>query len=911
MKFLTLFMALGLLSFTEAFAHNESEKVPFPEFKDAEISEMSFNQLQKLRYAYIEFLMKSEEDEVKGLIPDPKIQTTSFKSFWSDLLIAHAYAIAPDGSVCFFGGWPSLMSGGKCARPWREANNEKIKALGSYGKSSVCGSETKFRCNPALFGSPDQGGPGLCIETGGSYDHLTEKCERASRAFVPKVIESYQVDPSAFTALSGEIKKFCDSFENYDSCDDLARRVKEITGKDIGTYSGKGTDPNKPSAQGAGGRGRNVAPLEGEELGFAGSPRASTGAQVLDRCEDLLKGKSDVQNRNILGSLQREECLDPGIRESLGSLKDFEDLSQKVNYSAAVTNVNAKAFEQTIMALIANEIRYGENKLPLEDKNALFNTLVKNFPDIKNDSRYKEAFEKAYGQLNKEVKAGRLYPFDPESTRTQFNQLSGYVNEACSKIRDNYVKKFGDPGLLSRTWNHSQYQDFYKLEARKVTGELDVLLKESVVGHLLSTSYFKKNVFDPSDAFAEECARNPGYQVIKQPLSLSNLKSGHNEVAGMMRKNLAAINDRERDLNSGDKDRAAKVLADYLKTDASIVNLSMDGLDKDAQFQLGVSICHETNKILTSDKRWLMADMAIGGIGAAAGIVLIATGIGSPLGVALTAASLGVAGYEGGRAVQNYTAASARGRAADLALAERRRQMEGYLAESDAVRSGKKDALLQGGLAVLTGFAPVKVLASASRGARAGQTGLILARDAQTTRSALAVVSNESKAVAVVASIESRAVATSQTVRASTPQVERAEARNITSAGRIIPAGARAAQETVAESTDFMKKSFNSLSEQQRHLVRVEARKIIDEAGAGLPSKVLRGRSVNRMSIAECEEAMRQMKPGAKDAKDAYRRLTKVFHSDGKPQALGEFLSEEMKILNEMKARIQQLGGRL
>lgn len=859
-----------------------------------EIEGMGYNKLQKLRFAYIEFMMRVELDEKSGRIPDVKKKTTTFQRFWNELLINHAYAIAPDGSLCFFGGWPSKMSHGKCSRPWSHKGDEEVKRLGAYDNSQVCGGATKFRCNPTLFGSPKDDGKGICVDIGGTFNHLTEKCERASRALVPKIIEKYQADPSAIVALGVEIKSFCDSYEEYDSCDDLNRRIKEITGEDLGTYKANGSEkPGEPAPVVSGGRSRNVS-VVGEHLRPGGDldvRTSNTGAQVLNRCQNLLKDKADVQNRNILGVMTTLECTED-VGANLKSLDDFSKVVENTDRKSVVAKINAKAFEQNVLAMLANDIRFGANSLNLADKNALFNSLVSNAPELKKDPIYKEAFERAYKNLDEEAKAGRLYPFEPESTTQQFNNLTSLVNGACKRIRDNYTKKFGDPGMLRRFMDSDQHKTFFTAEATTVHREMDVLLSESVVGHLMSTSHFKKNVFDPSEDFVEECARNPSYQVIKQPVATATIRQGHNEMMAMMKDNLMKLNEREKVLKESNED-AEDVLADFLKTDSGIVNMTMDELEAEDQYRLGALICNKTNQILTNDKRWRYVDVAVGGVGIAAGVVLMATGIGSPIGVALTAASLGMAGYGGARAVHDYRSASHAQKAADVALAQRRESMQNYLIIESNISERKKDALIQGGLAVVSGFPPVRAIQAAKTTRVVPRGGFNDPRYANLRLFPAKQVPARSLAGKVAAKFNANKVVgylkrSPFKVKSYRPKITFKKVL-LTSIGVSIAWHALKPEEKVQVSTNVTD-SFTM-------------------NGFEAPSAVMKDLDVSKLSLEESYYVLEQMVGGPLDEKKLEKfesLLQPEFHSD-QPQALQEYILQEQARFNVLKERILAL----
>lgn len=852
-----------LLAIFILFSSFQAFAVEFPVVKS---KDMTYTRLQKLRYSYVQFMVKVEADQKQGHFPELKKKTTYFKQFWRDLLISNAYAIAEDGSICFFGGWPSRMSGGKCSTPWRNKSDEDMQRLGAYDQSAVCGSSTKFRCNPTLFGSPTDDGKGICIDTDGTYNHLTEKCERASRSQVPKIIESYKADPTAIDALGAEIKNFCDSYESYDSCDDLARRIKEITGGDIGQYSGGSSETDR-----VGGRTHN-ATVQGEHLrpGADFVERSSeVGAEILDRCQNLLKDKSDVKGRNVLSYMDTKACSEE-ISGNYTSMSDIENVAKTVDKKQTVLGVNAKAFEQNMLALLSNDIRFGQSGRNYTDKDALFNNMVKDYPALKNNEEYKKAFGRAFEALDREVRAGRLFPFELESTREQFNNLSSMVNEACSKIRDKYVQKFGDPGYFSRWSNSDQHDAFFASEVRGLHQEINVLLEESVVGHLMSTEHFKDNVFDPSEEAVVECARNPSFQLIKQPIAASTVSQGHKEVDEMLKKNLSKISDRAKELNNGDNDDITDVLDEYIKNDPRIVSMTMDDLGAKEQEHLGVLICNQTNDILSSDRNWRYVDITVGTVGTAAGIVLMATGIGSPLGVALTAASLGMAGYTGGRAINQYQNAAAQMRAADIALAERRERMQGYLEVAVSTGALKKEALWKGGLAVVMSISPVKALGST----RAGQAVARSMPKVKMPKVTTPKVTTPKIKVPTINFLKRKPTSVSGVAK------KPSKLKKIFGFGLAVWAGSTL---------------YEALKPDEQLKVQAEAKQVFEANGAKLPSEVIAGQDIYGLELEAATKLLEQM-TGSPLNEENYLKLYELVSPETyaeQPPAMQQFIEQE------------------
>jgi hypothetical protein len=822
-----------------------------------EISQISYTRLQKIHIAYIEFFIEHEENLLKGKGPRAKKETT-FNDYWRDLLIQSAYAFAPNGTICFFGGWPSRVLNSSCQRPWTQKNDSKIQVLGSYHQA--CGANHLFRCNPVLFGK-NEDGQGFCINTQGSFNNLTERCERETRAQRPKVIEAWQEDPSQLQALSEEIKNFCDSYEKYDACDDLAKVIEEITGQQLGEYSGEGFRQEALGQQRTQGRNRNVA-MEGEFLSpnAKRSNQVGVGQQILQRCADLLE-----RDPQALFSSPEVGCVDESIILNLANINDISKVARSVDLIESVSLINAKAFEQNILAYLLHEIRFGDSRLDLSDKNRLFENLTKNYPHVKNDPRYKQAFEKAYLDLDKEARTGRLYPINLDSTREQFNNLATSANRACARVREAYKERFGDAGRLQRYITaRSEHQEFFKEHEASIFNEISSLMDEAMIGHLMATTTFKNSVIDPRENYVDSCARSEAFQVVKTPISNTHIRAAHNEVRMMMVNNLQKIDHRQRELASGQVAKAQSQLNDFLKNDATLTQVTMASLDEDQQKSLGYGLCQEAQNALRNDRFFRIGDHIAGAVGIA-GAVITMTGVGAPVGGALLGAS---AIWGAGRAVQSGSQGMSRQSAADQSLALRRDNLREYFDKSTQASAQKREALISGGLSALAGFPAIRIV-TASRGT--APAGSLVTTQAPQTQ-----------------------VATRIPARATNPR------------SPSVSGGATSSLDDTLRA-----KPLSELTPHHQNLVRQELSQIISTQGTKLPSQVVPFDDIATMSLAQARQKLMQI-ANSSDAKNSYRKAVQALHPDkhsSRPQAIKDAIHEEMKIINELKKRILQLNG--
>ena len=65
---------------------------------------------------------------------------------------------------------------------------------GGYNRDQFCGGADQFKCNPTLFPGADNNG--LCVNMGGTYANLTDKCEAQSKKHVEKYLNDLKNGPN-------------------------------------------------------------------------------------------------------------------------------------------------------------------------------------------------------------------------------------------------------------------------------------------------------------------------------------------------------------------------------------------------------------------------------------------------------------------------------------------------------------------------------------------------------------------------------------------------------------------------------------------------------------------------------------------------------------------------------------------
>ncbi len=152
---------------------------------------------------------------------------------------------------CFYGGWPSQMSGEICMHPethgdinWAKEQkctspyNNKERSCNDLIDTTynICGRENLFRCNALIFGK-DKKGRGKCIDISTQPKSIEKACLEATRnaAGFNRQSKFIKNNNSLLNAYIENIEKFCTKANttnpkhgNIESCNALKDRFREI-----------------------------------------------------------------------------------------------------------------------------------------------------------------------------------------------------------------------------------------------------------------------------------------------------------------------------------------------------------------------------------------------------------------------------------------------------------------------------------------------------------------------------------------------------------------------------------------------------------------------------------------------------------------------------------------------------------
>mgnify|MGYP000303604939 CR=1 FL=1 len=619
------------------------------------------NQLKELRVAYIDFLSSVEKDtEYEEL-------KTSFLKF---SLIKEANA--DFGGVCFFGGWPSLMEGGYCRSPWKTKNDSRVQSFGGYEASSACGSNTEFRCNPLLFGAPKEGSSsqingvqinlnpkngnasGYCVNTGGSYVELTNKCLRASKDNEQELIDKYKNDPDyqqKIADFSQAIDEFCSAKPSYDACDDLANRLGAIKS---GTVTDAPLDPAIVDEN----------PVEQEIIEGATSEQPFN--PLLNKCQNYL---NDKYGYSVLGNATCEQAV---TSDEISS--DLENVNVAMQRLSFAGELNSNAVEFMVMGLVANSKKFG---LPLAGKDGFVEELLEKYPNLNN---YKDKIELAYDNSSMISKS------DIDNGLKVYRESSNGFSQLCKDLNKEYQALFTNTRRGRRAPKSkknevlNKYKDIY-------FPKLENLFQTSGFSSLFGTDHFKDEFFDLGEDHLAKCAQDADHEILKMPISSNDITKAAMEINEDLDIEIKEISSRQKNISSTSKSQ--DVIRDYLESDPALALYTLQQNPELSDIACQESIGLQSKKRITGYLTG--AAYAVVGLG---GAILTATGVGAPLGSAMISGALLATGI--GTAVNQYSNAQRQEQLLSQALYLNQKSAQDAVKAQSQIDSEKSTAVVAG-----------------------------------------------------------------------------------------------------------------------------------------------------------------------------------------------------------------------
>jgi hypothetical protein len=352
----------------------------------AQIKKLSPDQAYKLHRAIVSFLIQADAEELKeySYLKSILRQLTPISS-------AHAYTLK-HGTLCFIGGYPSMVFGSKCAYPdsFREGhkrdylfknkkgeNLTKKFALGTYKHGNKCDKKGKFHCNPNIFGE------GVCVsygKKGNRYKNLTTKCDMVALQKIEGTnskinVQDYSKDKSYIEKYRNEkikarfdqnsteiqgllngISKFCDSTDGkYDACKTLKLlRFDQTPAQDVAKT--QTTTPETPA-----------------EPTPAATTQEGESQDIFKLCAKF-KSKMSAENKvkldELIISVTGDKCITYDSAPDNGQITELNSEMDQIAQEATLENIK-KAIEADIQnnKRIIKDLKIGiENSSTEEEK---------------------------------------------------------------------------------------------------------------------------------------------------------------------------------------------------------------------------------------------------------------------------------------------------------------------------------------------------------------------------------------------------------------------------------------------------------------------------------------------------------------------------------------------------------------
>lgn len=582
---------------------------------------------------------------------DKKNKYASVKSVYINNLLNKIIneAHAGNGDVCLFAGYPSQIINNICKNP---ATHGVIRNYGKVQSTPYesCGSQNAFRCSPLLFGT-DASGRGKCIETGGTYEGLTQKCHEQTGDQIESAVTNLLNDKEAINTIVQDINGFCQKYENdttkpsgYDhkvTCKALRDRFDKM-GHEITKRQSEASEKAK-----------EIAKTNNKALG------------IMKKCQE----KYDEDNQGVLGSMFGSKrgilnTLTSGAvtcRDLVMNIEDnefdkitqtFDNVENLVVQKELLERSTVIGVEASAKNLMLTMLQFDPNF----NLDTLKKAIIKKAPELKNKP-YSESLSKSIKDLGDAQKSNKVTKFTSESGRQamvdKFGELSSTINNLCTDIKVLY-QGVEDKGTVM---NSDEENEFYSSMQAEISNKVMAFQSkasqdgDTQFSRLFATDHFRNKLFPFSGGMAEKCAEDDlSAPFAFYPPGASDIDKAVKDYKEMMLDDLDNLGEKTQALADGDQDDIEDEIQDILKYKPYLAAQFMREKQGDEQIAYAKYMCKQSLDIYNSDENFRVFEMGLGAASLAASAVALASGIGSPLapvlasvGAGLVVAEVGVA----------------------------------------------------------------------------------------------------------------------------------------------------------------------------------------------------------------------------------------------------------------------------
>ncbi|MFW5887191.1 MAG: hypothetical protein ACOCUH_00150, partial [Bacteriovoracia bacterium] len=408
-----------------------------------------------------------------------------------------------------------------------------------------------------------------------------------------------------------------------------------------------------------------------------------TCADVLAHEDDDIKGR-DIENTIL--SAWDTECSNPHSSPNLNltALADEMDaIADKLNFDLVGKELNEIALKNSSMAVWATYKRYKKPQINFQTvsgKQQAF-AMICNNGETNNfckNPRYKKILEDAFEAFQDKEKGIEFLDQNRQKFLEQeFNGLVDNMNKLCrgiaDRIRGDYsvptkddsfeidLNKYNPKSLYAKKLdlsNFTKYQPQSQSEADGIleqgryfknanSKQMNILknqLLQTDFAHLLLTKDFQERIgFVNANPNDDGCIWGPHF--MGRP-STDDFNKAKDDFFDLTLNELSQVADDEKILEEKRRKKRLDVVKNHLMTHPDTVVELLKKHPNNVEYSK--ALCSLIDDIYDRDKRRRVVEYSAIGAGAVAGVALSVTGIGSPAGASLLAATLGASGVEAG-----------------------------------------------------------------------------------------------------------------------------------------------------------------------------------------------------------------------------------------------------------------------
>ena len=547
------------------------------------------------------------------------------KNRTSSLWKVYFSAYAANNDPCFFGGWESIELDGFCKFPKTEIGY------------TPCDNREQFRCSPTLFGSH-------CVDTGGIFFGLTQKCYERAQSDVANIIQNIQDNPQDIDKIEAKINQLCQLNPGYDACEFLITQVRKIQQ----STSEVAISPSQIED--------NIA--QNKALG------------ILNACQEHYERENSgffarmfSSDRNIIAGIKDnyapcEQALSGIADRNIEDLEEvISEIGDSINGREILASINRTSLRGNLQALFLTQREYG---VEIQQREVLRNFCSKSGLLRRRSCRVNPELLDLIRQEIDTFQSIQL-PLPAENIIKTIQAMKFFgeeINRECRNFREKYRVDLTAKCLPGRNrrgvcTRHTEYAKNLWTERQntmqRIVDNLGVSFKRFFV-----TEHFRDKIFPFDGEVAKRCAEGRISEVFNINLTPEDIMISVQQFQEIMYDELKAVYSRQMAIDNQDHNRIYDEIKDILKYRPYLMRNYLKQFSNDSQESEDTAnyICKASLEIYSSDEFWNIAEVGIGAATVATAVAAaFIPGVGPFLSTGViatmsTTASVGVVGGE-------------------------------------------------------------------------------------------------------------------------------------------------------------------------------------------------------------------------------------------------------------------------